>query len=38
LWTDQAAPTLGQHNPLVLAVVLGLPHAEIDELDEQGVI
>jgi crotonobetainyl-CoA:carnitine CoA-transferase CaiB-like acyl-CoA transferase len=37
-WIEQAAPTLGQHNRLVLAEVLGLSDAEIDELDEQGVI
>jgi benzylsuccinate CoA-transferase BbsF subunit len=35
---ERGAPCLGEHNRLVLTEVLGLPDAEIDALEQDGVI
>jgi crotonobetainyl-CoA:carnitine CoA-transferase CaiB-like acyl-CoA transferase len=37
-WIRFPAPTLGQHNHEVLSSILGLDEAEIERLEEQGVI
>jgi crotonobetainyl-CoA:carnitine CoA-transferase CaiB-like acyl-CoA transferase len=37
-WLHRAAPTLGQHNREILGSVLGLPDAELDALEAEGVI
>ena len=37
-WLRCAAPTLGQQNREILASVLGLPDAELDALEADGVI
>jgi crotonobetainyl-CoA:carnitine CoA-transferase CaiB-like acyl-CoA transferase len=37
-WIRFPAPTLGQHNHEVLSSILGLEEAEIEQLEEQGVI
>jgi crotonobetainyl-CoA:carnitine CoA-transferase CaiB-like acyl-CoA transferase len=35
---DRPAPRLGQHNREVLAELLGLADAELDELEREGVL
>jgi crotonobetainyl-CoA:carnitine CoA-transferase CaiB-like acyl-CoA transferase len=37
-WIRFPAPTLGQHNHEVLSSILGLDEAEIEQLEDQGVI
>ena len=37
-WIRFPAPTLGQHNHEVLSSILGLDEAEIERLENQGVI
>jgi crotonobetainyl-CoA:carnitine CoA-transferase CaiB-like acyl-CoA transferase len=37
-WIRFPAPTLGQHNHEVLSSILGLHEAEIEQLEDQGVI
>jgi crotonobetainyl-CoA:carnitine CoA-transferase CaiB-like acyl-CoA transferase len=37
-WLRCAAPTVGQHNREILRDVLGIPDAEIDALEAEGVI
>jgi crotonobetainyl-CoA:carnitine CoA-transferase CaiB-like acyl-CoA transferase len=37
-WIRFPAPTLGQHNHEVLSSILGLDEAEIERLEDQGVI
>jgi crotonobetainyl-CoA:carnitine CoA-transferase CaiB-like acyl-CoA transferase len=37
-WLHCAAPTVGQHNREILRDIVGLPDAEIDALEAEGVI